>query len=205
MKEIRFCRASGPCGFLSNLYRLKTPIRLPDEFDQKGRLIRKAACFWTSEAAYQYGKPKKQGVADWIVSAPAPHLCAAAGHALFVFDVRPDWNKIKVDRMRSVLRLKFDSTERYPLCKALLDTGDAALIEASNTDAFWGIGKKGTGKNMLGKLLMEVRDELRQWSMPTPATCASRGSSPITPAKEDADVDRRRKEEAAVDNGVSVC
>jgi ribA/ribD-fused uncharacterized protein len=169
MKEIRFYKASGPNGFLSNLYRLETPIRLPDEFDQKGGPLRKAACFWTSEAAYQYGKPKKQEVADWIVSAPAPHLCAAAAHALFVFDVRTDWNKIKVDRMRSVLRLKFDNTERYPLCKALLDTGDAALIEASNTDAFWGIGKKGIGKNMLARLLMEVRDEIRHASMPLPA------------------------------------
>jgi len=43
-----------------------------------------------------------------------------------------------------------------------MDTADAALIETSNMDAFWGTGKKGIGKNMLGKLLMEVRDELRQ-------------------------------------------
>jgi hypothetical protein len=43
-----------------------------------------------------------------------------------------------------------------------MNTGDAALIETSSIDAFWGIGKKGIGKNMLGKLLMEVRDELRQ-------------------------------------------
>ena len=77
---------------------------------------------------------------------PAPHLCAAAVRALFVFDVRTDWNKIKVDRMRSVLRLKFDNAERYPLCKALLDTGDAALIEASNTDAFWASARKGLGR-----------------------------------------------------------
>jgi ribA/ribD-fused uncharacterized protein len=169
MREIRFYRASGPFGFLSNLYRLEIPIWVPDEFDEKGNLVRKAASFWTSEAAYQYGKPRKQEVADWLVSAPAPHLCAAAAHALFVFDVRSDWNQIKVDRMRSVLRLKFDSTERYPLCQALLATGDAVLIEASNTDAFFGIGKKGNGKNMLGKLLMEVRDELRSESLPSPA------------------------------------
>ena len=28
------------------------------------------------------------------------------------------------------------------------------------SDAFWGTGKNGNGKNMLGKLLMEVRQEL---------------------------------------------
>jgi predicted NAD-dependent protein-ADP-ribosyltransferase YbiA (DUF1768 family) len=35
-------------------------------------------------------------------------------------------------------------------------------VEASKTDAFWGLGKKGNGKNMLGVLLMELRDELRK-------------------------------------------
>jgi ribA/ribD-fused uncharacterized protein len=162
MTEIRFYRASGNFGFLSNLFRLEVPLWLPDEFDRSANLVRKAAYFRTSEAAYQYGKPRKQDVADWIVSAPAPHLCAAAAHALFVYDVRPNWNEIKVARMRWVLRLKFDPTERYPLWQSLMNTGDAALIETSSIDAFWGIGKKGIGKNMLGKLLMEVRDELRQ-------------------------------------------
>ena len=123
--------------------------------------VRKAPHFQTSEAAYQYGKPRKQEVADWIASAPAPHLCAAAAHALFVFDVRPNWNQIKIARMRWVLRLKFDRTERYSLWRSLVDTGDAALIEASSMDAFWGAGKKGNGKNMLGRLLMEVRGELQ--------------------------------------------
>jgi len=88
--EIRFYRASEDFGFLSNLFRLEVPLWLPDEFDESAKLVRKASYFQTSEAAYQYGKPKKQEVADWIASAPAPHLCAAAAHALFVFDVRPN-------------------------------------------------------------------------------------------------------------------
>jgi predicted NAD-dependent protein-ADP-ribosyltransferase YbiA (DUF1768 family) len=43
-----------------------------------------------------------------------------------------------------------------------MDTADAALIETSNMDAFWGTARKELGRTMLGKLLMEVRDELRQ-------------------------------------------
>jgi hypothetical protein len=162
MTEIRFYKASGDFGFLSNLFRLEVPIWLPDEFDESANLVRRAAFFATSEAAYQYGKPERQEVADWIVSAPAPHLCAAAGHALFVFDVRSNWSQIKEARMHWILRLKFDRTQRYPLWQSLMDTGDAVLIEASSTDSFWGIGKKGNGKNMLGKLLMDVRNEFRQ-------------------------------------------
>jgi ribA/ribD-fused uncharacterized protein len=145
IKEIRFYRASGKYGFLSNLF--KCPIHYDD---------REFTC---SEMAYQFGKPIRLEVSEWLVSAPAPHLCAAAAHALLSFDIAPDWNKIKVDRMRDILKEKF--TQHKDLQKMLLDTGNAILIEESTIDAFWGIGKKGNGKNMLGVLLMEVRDDIR--------------------------------------------
>jgi len=145
--EIKFYRASGKHGFLSNLYR--RPITF------------EGMSFSCSEAAYQYGKPKDYEVANWIVNAPKPHLIAASAHALLSFDIRPDWNTIKVDRMRNVLKAKFSSDGNYDLVELLISTFPAILIEESKTDAFWGIGKKGTGKNMLGILLMEIRDQLR--------------------------------------------
>jgi predicted NAD-dependent protein-ADP-ribosyltransferase YbiA (DUF1768 family) len=37
-----------------------------------------------------------------------------------------------------------------------------ALIEDSKIDAFWGIGSRGKGENMLGVLLMELRSELQR-------------------------------------------
>lgn len=161
MNEIRFYRAVGPYGFLSNLYKMPVGFALDAEYLPDGDLFRAPHFFKTSEEAYQYGKPKTQEIADWIVSAPKPHLCAAAAHALFVFDIRPDWATVKIDRMRLVLRHKFDVHKQFELWRALMDTGDAQLVEESNTDAFWGIGKKGTGKNMLGVLLMELRAEMR--------------------------------------------
>ena len=144
--EIRFYRASGEYGFLSNLF--KRPVVF------EGRE------FPCSESAYQFGKPRDEKVAEWLVSAPKPHLCAAAAHSLFVFDVKEDWNKNKVERMRGVLRAKF--SQHRDLAEKLLATGDADLIEESNMDAFWGIGKKGNGRNMLGMLLMEIREELKE-------------------------------------------
>ena len=143
-KEIRFYRAVGKYGFLSNLFKI------PITFEG-----RKFSC---SEEAYQYGKPKDNAVAEWLVNAPKPHLCAAAAHSLFVFDVRKDWKDIKIERMRQVLRAKF--SQHKDLADKLKETGDAILIEESNMDAFWGIGKRGNGKNMLGLLLMEIRKEL---------------------------------------------
>ena len=38
------------------------------------------------------------------------------------------------------------------------------LIEANPDDYFWGEGKDGTGKNMMGKLLMKVRTNLKKQS-----------------------------------------
>lgn len=129
---------------MSNLYRREIVF--------EGRTFR------SSEDAYQYGKPKDPEVAEWLVSAPKPHLCAAAAHALFSWDIRPDWSKIKVDRMRAVLHAKFGQHE--DLRQMLLDTVDAILIEESKTDPFWGTGAKGNGKNMLGLLLMQIREEI---------------------------------------------
>jgi len=119
--EIQFYRASGEYGYLSNLY--KCPI----EFE--GRTFRCA------EEAYQYGKPKDPAVAEWIVSAPKPHLCAAAAHALFVFDITPGWSDKKVPRMARIIDKKFMD---YELGQKLLKTWPAMLTEASNTDAVLG-------------------------------------------------------------------
>jgi ribA/ribD-fused uncharacterized protein len=145
MDEIAFYRASGEFGFLSNLY--KNPL----EFE--GRVFRCA------EEAYQFGKAKDPEVAEWIISAPKPHLCAAAAHALFVFDIIPGWNDKKIVRMAYVIDKKFE--DPY-LKQKLLDTGYRQLTELSKTDAFWGIGKKGTGQNYLGILLMATRNRLQR-------------------------------------------
>ncbi len=149
MEEIRFYRANQKdYGFLSNLY--KRPIKF------EGRE------FSTSEHAYQYGKFAKKDVAEWAMNAPAPHLLAIVAHGLFRWDVVPNWSKIKVERMKSVLIQKF--TQHSDLKEKLIDTKDSILIEESNIDSYWGCGKNGKGKNMLGVLLMEVREELSKES-----------------------------------------
>ncbi|MEO5928954.1 MAG: NADAR domain-containing protein, partial [Candidatus Kapaibacterium sp.] len=43
----------------------------------------------------------------------------------------------------------------------LLDTGNAEIIEHTKRDTYWGDGGDGSGRNMLGLILMRVRDELR--------------------------------------------
>jgi ribA/ribD-fused uncharacterized protein len=141
---IKFYRASGQYGFLSNLYKVQL------EFE--GRL------FPTSEHAYQYGKFKEKVVAEWAMQSPKPHLLAILAHGLFAWDIVKNWSTLKLERMKNVVRAKFN--QHPELANKLLETGDAILIENSKTDSYWGIGRKGNGKNMLGKILMETREFL---------------------------------------------
>jgi N-glycosidase YbiA len=72
---------------------------------------------------------------------------------------REDWDFIKVDVMREILRAKADQHEYVR--RKLLATSDRELVEDSWRDDFWGWGPNRDGKNMLGKLWMEVRAEIR--------------------------------------------
>ena len=78
-----------------------------------------------------------------------------------------EWNKRKEGIMKDILKVKFRNTT---LAKLLKDTGAKHLAEARKDDS-WATGiplynksafdkKKWSGKNLLGKILMEVRDEL---------------------------------------------
>lgn len=72
---------------------------------------------------------------------------------------RPDWAEVKLDLMRRADEARF--RQNPALADALLATRDAALIEDSPFDAFWGIGPDGTGLNWAGRVVMEVRAQLR--------------------------------------------
>ena len=61
--------------------------------------------------------------------------------------------------MRAAVRQKF--TTHKDIQQTLLDTGDEEIVEHAPSDYYWGIGADGSGKNMLGRILMEVRDQLR--------------------------------------------
>ena len=74
---------------------------------------------------------------------------------------RDDWPQYRVQVMEKALREKF--SEAHPELKAkLLSSGKKVLREISPVDNFWGIGKSKKGKNMLGVLLMKIRDEIQQ-------------------------------------------
>ena len=73
--------------------------------------------------------------------------------------LRADWEEVKDDVMRRAVLAKFSQHEDARA--VLLGTGDAPIIENAPSDYYWGCGSKGTGKNMLGIILVEVREQLR--------------------------------------------
>ena len=71
--------------------------------------------------------------------------------------LRADWESVKDDIMREAVRAKFQ--QYAELRDILVGTGDATIVEHTKNDAYWGDAGDGTGKNMLGIILMEIRRE----------------------------------------------
>ena len=72
---------------------------------------------------------------------------------------RSDWESVKEEVMMKAIREKFTYYEQFT--HKLLDTGDDIIVEHTKWDKYWGDGPDGSGKNRLGILLMQLRNELR--------------------------------------------
>ncbi len=82
-------------------------------------------------------------------------------------NLRSDWESIRYQIMLKALRAKF--SDKY-LRDLLLSTEDETIYEDSPYDAIWGTGVKndiGQGQNLLGKALMQIREELKKEEVPT--------------------------------------
>ena len=112
----------------------------------------------TSEHYFQAAKLVGTDHQAEILKARTPGLATRIGRDP-ARPIRADWEAVKDDIMLAVVRAKFSQHE--DLRSLLLGTGNAELIEHTYKDSYWGDGGDGTGKNMLGKMLMQVRDELR--------------------------------------------
>lgn len=63
-------------------------------------------------------------------------------------------------QMEQVLYLKF--TQHEQILRELVATSPAPLVWTSQHDPYWGAGPDGKGRNELGKLLVKVRDKLKE-------------------------------------------
>ena len=94
---------------------------------------------------------------DLVFHAKTPSEAAKMGRDRS-FPMRIDWETVKDDMMRKALHAKF--TQNEDIKQILLSTKDHDLVEETTDDYYWGCGTDGTGKNRLGLLLVELRNEL---------------------------------------------
>jgi len=109
------------------------------------------------EHAYQAAKSLDE---EWRAYCSSDIRPAKVKRASRSIAYRVDWEEIKVDVMRSLLIQKF-SKEKF---KYLLLATGTTYIKEGNTwgDIFWGVHlKSGEGKNILGLLIMEIRESLK--------------------------------------------
>lgn len=106
--------------------------------------------WYSVEQYYQANKSADLKGYNMIHSCSNPVDALKLGRAV---NMRPDWEKVKEQYMYKALKAKF--TQHEDLRRILLATGDAELHEKS-THPYWGY----KGKDRLGKLLMQVRDEI---------------------------------------------
>ena len=136
----------GEYAFLSNFY--EHPIQY------------NGITYPTNEHFFQAMKSLKEEERKMIAAAPTPRAAKCLGRAI---TLRSDWELIKYDMMLLGLRLKFCDKE---LRSKLRATGDEILIEGNWWhDNTWGDCsceqcKYVHGRNELGKLLMQVRNEI---------------------------------------------
>lgn len=130
--------------FLSNFY----PIEITFE----------GLTYTSSEAAFQAQKTLDEELRARFTRLDAREA-RTLGRDKKKTKVRKDWEDVKLNVMYKILRKKFS---KQPCRNMLMETGDAYLEETNYWyDTFWGV-YNGIGKNHLGRLLMLVRDEIKE-------------------------------------------
>ncbi len=115
--------------------------------------------FPTREHAYHFYKfSDYPQIQDQIARAGSPYEAKAIAHANRD-RIRKDWKKLKLPVMEKIMRAQL--TQHSIMQEKLFETGDRLLIEDSSTDDFWGRGPNGDGQNHMGKIWMELRNELK--------------------------------------------
>ncbi|QOR62937.1 NADAR family protein [Sulfurovum indicum] len=119
--------------------------------------------FLSSEALYQCCRfPHLPDVQKKIIEQTSP-MTAKMVSKPFRHQSRLDWDMHRIKIMKWCIRVKLaQNWDRFS--KVLLSTNSLAIVEDSHKDEFWGAkfnGETFVGVNALGRLLMELREEIK--------------------------------------------
>lgn len=159
-------------GVFSNFYPAKVTIDITTKVDDHPIYESHLETFESSEHAFMARKAKQFGDEHAyrdICVAYDPSTAKAIGRSVKGY-VDEEWAKTRYGHMFDACLAKFYGTE---LEDDLMKTGDKIIVEASPYDKIWGVGlgendplildeKNWKGENLLGKVLMEVRQFIRE-------------------------------------------
>lgn len=133
--------------------------------NMKGRIYLQVneVSFYSSEALYQALKfPYSPEIQKKIAGVKSPLIAKRVAQS-FRDKSRGDWENVRNNIMRLVLRIKY--VQWPPFRDILFQTGDKAIVEVSRKDTYWGaieINEETIeGRNILGRLLMELREDAK--------------------------------------------
>lgn len=114
---------------------------------------------WPSvEHYYQAMKFEDTAYREQIRNAPHPADVATLGKSK-KHGRRKEWDQLRETYMTRGIYIKCRTHDE--VAEALLATGDSVIMETSQYDYYWGCGRDTRGHNTYGKVLMNVREQLR--------------------------------------------
>jgi len=113
----------------------------------------------TVEHAFQALKATNQKDHDLVKNSKNPSEAKRYGRNI---KLRDDWEEVKDDIMYDLVKAKF--LQNPGQAKMLTETGNAELVEGNTWgDTHFGVcSKTGVGENVLGKILMDVREDIKK-------------------------------------------
>ncbi len=112
--------------------------------------------YGTVEHFFQASKARTEAEHDVVRRAGTPGKAKKLGRKVAL---RAGWEGMKVEVMRKGLLAKF--RQHAELGELLLSTGEREIHEDAPRDSVWG-WQEGRGQDLLGRLLVEVRETLRE-------------------------------------------
>lgn len=140
----------------------------PAEFDYAGRHYLHSEQFMMYQKVMMFGQNE---LGEEIMHTNDPEQCKILGREFFDGFDAALWKRTRYVVVKRGIRAKF--AQNPSMLETLLATGNAILAECSPRDKDWGILlstsdsevqdiTKWRGENLLGQVLMEVREELRE-------------------------------------------
>lgn len=128
-----------------------------NDFESTAQVVFEGEVYSCVQRAFQAAKT--QDVTTRARIRDAKNIREANKIGRYEVDLPDDWDDRRVDVMTTLVKEKFRGSSE--LAKKLVSTGDCDIEMGNSRDDFWGVLKDGSGDNMMGKILMKVRDEFK--------------------------------------------